>query len=71
MLMSMSDPNWCLRACADPRSTEEEREFLATMASLAAAREPVSRPAYARMARLTGASLGGDCIFDREFGGKP
>lgn len=64
--LTTADHNFCLRACADHRSTEEEREFLSTMASLAAAGEPVSRDDYNRVQRLTGGHLSRDgSIFDR------
>ena len=64
--LNTTDHNFCLRACADPRSTAEEREYLGYMASLAAACEPVSRADYSRVQSLTGGHLSREgSIFDR------
>ena len=57
MLYTTSDHNTFLRACADSRCTSDERYFLATQASLAAARESVSRADYLRAQALTGGAL--------------
>lgn len=57
MLLTMTDHNHCLACAADPRATAEEREFLALMASLAAAREPVTQAQYLRVQTLTGGGL--------------
>lgn len=66
MQLTLSDHAYCLRACADPRATESERDFLSTMASLAAAREPISRAEYSRVQQLTGGHLTREgSIFDR------
>ena len=63
---TMTDHDRMLRACADPRSTEEERNFLSTMASLAAACEPVSNADYRRASTLAAINLHvEDSIFDR------
>lgn len=53
----MTDHDHCLKCAADPRATAEEREFLAHMASLAAAREPVTQAQYLRVLALTGGGL--------------
>ena len=63
---TMTDHNRMLRACADSRATEEEKNFLSTMADLAAAREPVSNSDYIRASTLAAINLHvEDSIFDR------
>ncbi|MCG3176930.1 MAG: hypothetical protein MOGMAGMI_01894 [Candidatus Omnitrophica bacterium] len=57
MKLTMNDHDCCLRCCADERATAEEREFLSYMASLAAARKPVSQAEWLRMQALTGGAL--------------
>ena len=57
MLYTTHDHNCFLRACADSRATADERDFLATQASLAAARESVSRSDYLHAQALTGGAL--------------
>lgn len=57
MKLSLSDHNFCLKACADPRATAEEQNFLSFMASMYAANEHVSRNDYNRMQELTGGHL--------------
>jgi hypothetical protein len=64
--LTMTDHEFCLRACADRRATDEEREFLSFMASLAAACEPVTAEQYRRVQVLTGGGLSTTTpIFDR------
>lgn len=64
--MTLPDHNHCLRAGADPRATQDEREFLGYMAGLAAACEPVSKKDYLRMQVLTGGALSLEgSIYDR------
>lgn len=66
MKLTMIDHDFCLRACADARATEEEREFLGFMASLAAAGEAVTPQQYRRVQALTGGGLSTNTpIFDR------
>lgn len=56
-----------LRAAGDPRATEDEKAFLGYMASLAAAREPVSNDEYIRASILAAINLHDqDSIFDRK-----
>ena len=63
---TMTDHDRMLRACADPRATDEEKKFLSTMASLAAAREPVSDEDYRRASTLAAINMHvEDSIFDR------
>lgn len=63
---TMTDHNRMLRACADSRSTEAEKQFLSTMASLAAACEPVSEDEYWRVSILVAINLHDKpSIFDR------
>lgn len=63
---TMTDHDRMLRACADPRATAEEREFLAYMASLAAANEPVEDREYRRASILAAINMHAeDSIFDR------
>lgn len=57
MKLSISDHNFCLKACADPRATAEEQNFLSFMASMHAAGEQVSHEDYSRMQELTGGYL--------------
>lgn len=46
-----------LRACTDPRATEEEREHLSYCAAMCAAGEPVTAAEYLRAQALTGGAL--------------
>lgn len=63
---TMTDHNRMLLACADSRSTDEEKQFLSTMASLAAACEPVSNDDYRRASILAAINLHDKpSIFDR------
>lgn len=54
MILSNSKHIKYLEAALDPRCTEEEKAFLGYMASLAAAREPVTREEYLRAEAILG-----------------
>ena len=55
-----------LRAAQDPRATEDEKQFLGYMASLAAAQEPVSPREYTRASTLAAINMHvEDSVFDR------
>ena len=57
MKLTMHDHDQYLRACADPRATDAERETLSYCAAMAAAGEPVSAAQYRHCEALTGAAL--------------
>jgi len=57
MKLSMHDHAQYLKACADPRATEAEREHLSYCASMAAAGEPVTKSEYLRAEALIGGAL--------------
>jgi len=66
MLLTKNDHKFLLKACADKRATDEEKEFMSYMASMAAAAEEVSAEDAHRVAQLTGSILTHDgSIFDR------
>jgi hypothetical protein len=67
MKLSRPDHDFALKACADPRSTEEEKDFLSYMASMYAANEPITKEEYSRLQRLTGGFLSPEpSIFERD-----
>ena len=66
MTYTKTDHNTFLRACADPRATEHERQILGYAAALAAAGESVSRDEYLHAQALVGGALSTITpIFDR------
>jgi hypothetical protein len=65
---TMADHNRMLAAASDSRSSAEEKNFLATMASLAAANEPVPVEDYLRASKLAAINLHvEDSVFDRPY----
>lgn len=64
---TITDHARLLRAANDPRATREERDFLANMASLAAANEAVEDNEYRRASVLAAIDMHvEDSIFDRQ-----
>jgi len=60
------DHNRLLRAAQDARATQEEREFLSAMSSMAAANESVSDAEYSRASTLAAINMHvEDSVFDR------
>ena len=57
MKLTKQDHDFCLRACADVRATEDEKHFLGYMAGMWAANEPVTKDEYYLVQRLTGGFL--------------
>lgn len=65
-IFTMTDHNRLLRAAQDTRATQEEREFLSAMASMAAANEPVSDAEYTSASMLAAINMHvEDSVFDR------
>lgn len=63
---TMTDHSRLLRAAQDARATQEEREFLSAMASMAAANDPVSDAEYTRASTLAAINMHvEDSVFDR------
>ena len=66
MIYTKLDHDIFLRACAHPKITPDEREFLAAQASLSAACESVPRSDYLHAQALVGGALSTTTpIFDR------
>lgn len=66
-LFTNADRSRLLRAAQDARATKEEKNFLGTMASLAAANVSVSDHDYIRASELAAINMHvEDSVFDRE-----
>ena len=71
MNLTNHDAEKYLRACADPRATDNEREHLSYCASMIHTREPVTRSEYLKAEAMIGGSLSTrECIYDRPMPGE-
>lgn len=62
MRLTEHDHDRYLRACADPRATDEERAHLSYCAAMAAAGEPITRAEYLRAEAIVGGALSPDVV---------